>query len=657
MSDDYYQRVIEHHGYQPRAEQAELFRQLRAVAQSEEPARAIVQAGTGTGKTLAVLVAGAEVGQPGRPALVLIVTNNLARQYTGRDARAVTAATGALVARVVGSTWYVCASSQAGREVGLPQDADPDDPSDGDDYDPHGDYDRDSNFGMRKRRDAWLEEQTTDGGWATQWERQAHHDDTFTCPGYPMCEGRLIGGCGKRYARKRGRTEAHIVISNYHLAAVQTFLPKLELLPEPAMTIVDEAHALPDTVCDILSARIGPGFGRVQSDVVDEMLTSQESKSMGALFDWVQATRKAVIARVPWRPDDRWHTEQRVTLLSPELAEQIGKAVDVYSGIRRSEDPDAAEASLADGLSTEGVLRMIVQSATEPAIVPVVHRPPADPDERAPLDALPDHVYLHRADAAEFIAEMLGERAALVSGTVPTTLPARCGMPELVATDVGHPFDYATQVRGWISRYDGAKSYNRSHNRDTRARLFDHRVRQLARFIGTEPALVLCPSHADVAQIARALPAHMAHAQVFTQPRYGGSEAAMREVAEFSTASGPRVLIGVDSLATGLDLPGDLLTRVAWWSLPLGRASVLDQQRQRMHPGTGAQLGTAPRFGSYLDNRLRVKVAQGVGRLIRTSADRGEVLLCDRRFRDHMKGSTTLLDAHLRQIPWDWAPE
>ena len=173
--------------------------------------------------------------------------------------------------------------------------------------------------------------------------------------------------------------------------------------------------------------------------------------------------------------------------------------------------------------------------------------------------------------------------------------------------------------------------------------------------------LVLCSSHDDIARLSAALGKTLDHRRtaVYPQPRYGGSEAAMRSV-RLLRADRDRgrsaVLVGVDSLATGLDLPGDLLTRVAWWTLPLGRASVVDEQRQRMHPGTSARNTTLPAFRSYLDDRLRVKITQGIGRLIRRDTDRGAVLLCDARFRDHLRDSTSLLDAHLRQIPWAWAP-
>ncbi|HRM75879.1 MAG TPA: hypothetical protein PLI13_14410, partial [Paracoccus sp. (in: a-proteobacteria)] len=39
-----------------------------------------------------------------------------------------------------------------------------------------------------------------------------------------------------------------------------------------------------------------------------------------------------------WREGDRWHTEQRVALLSPETAETVGKAVGVLEGILRVAD-------------------------------------------------------------------------------------------------------------------------------------------------------------------------------------------------------------------------------------------------------------------------------------------------------------------------------
>ena len=657
MTDDLptaaYERTIAHLGWTARPEQVELVQRLRTVATAPQPQQTVVQAGTGVGKTLAVLTVGAEVGRPGRPALVLIVTNGLAGQYVGRDADAVHAATGARIARVIGAGYYLCASSQAGVDAGLPQEYEDD---------------QSANAEAILERNAWLETQADEAPWATRWERQPHHRAAdYGCPGWPACEGGAIGGCGKRHARARGLSEADVVVSNYHLATIQHRLPALDLLPQPVLTVVDEAHALPDVIAAILSAEIGPGFGG--HELTGEMGDPQRDRAAARLFDYVHRLRAGVLAGVQWRQEDRFHTEARVSLLSPARAADVAEALSTYEGVEDIADTNELEATAGDGLSVSAVLHTLVASATDPTIVPVVHRPPADPAEPAPEGARPDTLYLRRADVAEFIAGLLGDRAALVSGTIPTTLAARCGLPQVDTVDVGHPFRYADQVRGYLSRYDGTKAVNRSHTRADRDRLFGLRAAELERFLlaaadtpGGVGGLVLCASHDDVARLARTLEPRLRPrgVTVHTQPRYGGSEAAMRRVDMLRTdrAHGrSSVIIGVDSLATGLDLPGDLLTRVAWWSLPLGRSDTVDEARQRLYPGDRASgVGRLPAVGSYLDDRLRVKITQGVGRLIRTVTDRGEILLCDRRFRDHLTGSTSVLDAHLRQIPWDWAP-
>lgn len=670
-----YEQLMTSRGWEIRPQQAELVRLLRDAAAATptpttihaaalaatlageplplltEPTpdqRVVVQAGTGVGKTLGVLAVGAELGTPGRPAVVLIQTNGLARQYVGRDADAITEVAGTRICRVIGARYYVCASSPAGYDAGLPQD--PDEVPDTEE--------------AYREREAWLAEATDANTWATQWERRPHQDsDTYACPGWPQCRGGILGGCGKRHARERGRIAAHIVVTNYHLAAVQATHSRLELLPaNRAITIVEEAHNLPDIICDILSASLGPRFGR-NSFGIDERMTDDERTATNRLRNWIAKLRASRVEAAAW-PDDQWTTEQRAHLLGTAQIPAITEAINTWAEARarlfaEELDNDDAEPDEDDELSVAAVLALVLGSATDRTIVPTLYRPPADPDINPPDDRRPDTIYLHRADAGAFIAgRLLPAPAALVSGTIPVNLPARCGLDSPI-TDVGHPFDYRVQTRGWISRHDGRKSVGRGVTRAQRDAIIGHRLDELAEFVRGEPALILCPSHADVRLVARGLDARLGFDSVlFTQPRYGGSEAAMGIVAEFRDRPGPRVLIGTDSYATGLDLPGELLTRVAWWTLPIGGTSTVDQQRQTMYPG---RPGAAPvpaggsAHGSYLDDRLRVKVVQGVGRLIRTTSDRGEILLCDARFRDHLKGATTVLDAHLRTIPWDWA--
>ena len=241
-----------------------------------------------------------------------------------------------------------------------------------------------------------------------------------------------------------------------------------------------------------------------------------------------------------------------------------------------------------------------------------------------------------------FVAKIIGT-GALVSGTAGDTLPQRCGVYDktVKVTDVGHPFRYAEQIRGWISQHSGVKS-NADDSDTVRARLAE-----VARFTAGHPSLILCTSHADVALIARALD-RSTHPNVFIQPQGGGSIAANAEAAKYKKlvkAGTPATLIGTASFATGLDLPGKLLTRLVLWSFYGMPDHVMEQMNRR--------------YRGFVEEQRHTRVVQSIGRLIRTKSDEGEVLVSDCRFWDllrRVRQNESPLDHHLDDIPWNKYP-
>jgi len=100
------QTVLDHLGYSGRPQQARLFEALTAGDD------VIAQAGTGVGKSLAVLSAAVDASRAaGRPALVVAPTNILLDQYADKDAPAVEEATGAKVRPLKGRAHYLCSSA------------------------------------------------------------------------------------------------------------------------------------------------------------------------------------------------------------------------------------------------------------------------------------------------------------------------------------------------------------------------------------------------------------------------------------------------------------------------------------------------------------------------------------------------------------------
>lgn len=618
-----YARVVQALGLAPRHQQARLVTALGDIATAPEDTHGIIQAGTGVGKSVGLLSVAASVGKPGAPAIVLTVTNALAAQYVEKDAPDVARATGMTFTRVIGGSHYLCASSDAAAGQVPTLDDMPE--FEGRNAQAHAAAWK---ADARRAREAWLADQCDPRNtYATEFERADHQGDDYRCPGYPDCEGGAIGGCGKRRARERA-WDVDVVVSNFHVAAFQAIYDNAQMIPQAdaAMVLVDEAHAMPDVLADVLTTGIGPRFG-------------QRSNLPQKLLDLVQSLVAKHTTGIRWGgPFDTVRDVELSADDARELLRQIelaaaAKAADVEARKQTATDDDEESLGAVDTLR-----RWANMTLTPRDIAPMeacVYRN-EDRDKRT------DMVYLEVVEAQNISRAILGKRSALVSGTIPRALPRRVGHRDVVPIDVGHPFDYRASVVGFISAVEGVKNKRPTETPQIHEWRTATRLAELDAFIGDGSALVLCSAHSDVRMLTeRLVPALVYRGlRVFTQPSVGGSKAAMAVAQEFKAYGPGAVLIGTASYATGLDVPGDALTRVALWTLPLGLTShPVDQRRQAL-------------YGTYLQDRTRIAVTQSIGRLLRRTTDRGQVYLADSRFVKHLQGATGIMDRHLADIPF-----
>jgi Rad3-related DNA helicase len=132
---------------------------------------------------------------------------------------------------------------------------------------------------------------------------------------------------------------------------------------------------------------------------------------------------------------------------------------------------------------------------------------------------------------------------------------------------------------------------------------------------------------------------------VFIQPTEGGSMAAKETARAYEAwvdAGNPATLIGTESYATGLDLPGKKLTHLVLWSY----FGMVDHVSEKM----------TRRYRYFVEEQRHSRVVQSIGRLIRSTSDTGEVLVSDNRFWALLKRCDSMLDRHLRDIPWSAYP-
>lgn len=619
-----FEAILEHKGLTRRARQDTAVSLAHVAVRNGE--RVIIQAPTGVGKSFVALATAADVGVPGHPGIVATITNQLGDQYLA-DCRDAARAAGFTYTRVMGRTHYLCADS-----AGAQNDHDAP-PTDADvQYDQ--DTDSDNSSQIRAAREAWLENKArTVADPACHYElRQLGLDRSYACKGFPECGGTQLGGCGAKAARARGY-QVDVVITNFHMLAFAHKLPDFGLLPlqEAPVVVIDEAHELPSVIAEIDGGEITEGTG---SEVFSEHP------------DLADAALKLItgsLDRTEWTGNSRYDREGKVPVDLDGIAAFANACSSLDPAVRdamfadRSDDPNG-KFRPGDVVS---LLRHFFESGLDQRAF--TWRAWSTRSTDTGGQWLEDRtINLRRTDAAEdIVPAMLPRAAVLMTGTVGQTLPARLGLPDVEVHDLGQEFDW-TRVRGWVSQYSGVKTGDYKTQVLPR---YQARGAELAAVIrGHRGSLVLVNAHEDIATVARLLQPHLPGVRVFTQPKAGGSLGAGQTKDDYvrHVAGGARgVLIGTNSYATGVDLKGDLCTLVAWWVCHPGVTGYYDGHLGMRYPG-------------YIEDRFRSRFAQGIGRLLRTPSDTGQVVICDNRAYYHIKAATTRVDKHLSSMDWNY---
>ncbi|WP_112235268.1 ATP-dependent DNA helicase [Kocuria sp. BT304] len=591
----------------------------------------LVQAGTGTGKSLAYLIpALVHARSSDKPVVVATATLALQSQITGRDVpRLLDALEDELherpdVALLKGRSNYACLHKVEG---GYPEEEDAALFSV-----PGGEPCTDRPLGglaqqvMRLRE--WVE--ITDTG-----DRDDIHPGVSDAAWRQVsvtakeCLGRkcpLVEQCFAERARAQAG-EADIVITNHALLAINAF-EGLAVLPEHDVVIVDEAHELRDRVTGAVTASLSAAAVRAAGTAVRK----HTAASSDALERAAQAFDKAF--------DDeqsgllpRGFTEEQVyavrgiqdaarTGLSETKGETKGEDAGRHAARSRlSELLDTADRVLGADTThdvlwvsrvgrwspTEGY---VGTDAGEPATLNIAPLSVAGPLREGLFDGRT--VVLTSATLA------VGSSFSSVAGSLGLQGP---GAPSWRGVDVGSPFDYRRQGILYVAKHLPKPS------RGVAGEQLDELLALLEASGGG--ALGLFSSRRAAEDAAEAL------RERTELPILCQGDASLPSLVKDFTDDPAASLFGTMSLWQGVDVPGQSCRLVVIDRIPFPRPDdPLGTARTRAAERAGGN-----GFMTVSASHAAVRLAQGAGRLIRASGDRGVVAVLDSRLATARYGS------------------
>jgi len=431
-----------------------------------------------------------------------------------------------------------------------------------------------------------------------------------------------LDDCFVLKARRRAQA-ARIVVVNHHLLLADLGLKEAgfgELLPSAATVVVDEAHLLPDIAQQFFDVSVsGRQLTRLGHDVADEARlagASPDIEALGLGLAQRVAGLSTAAARTPGRRPGV------PSALEPELAALAGQLAELAEALAAA----AAEPGLARCRERTVLARERLDCVLED-------------DRDAGLRWFDAGEQGCSAHFTPFdVGQALGERieaqggswiftsATLAVGDDFSHFTARIGVRPAVEAVLPSPFDYAAQ--GGLYLPPGLPEPN--HPGHSAALL--EAVHPLIMAAGGG-CFLLFTSHRALAAADRWLESRPLPGPRLVQ----GSGSRSRLLAEFR-AAGNGVLLGTGSFWQGVDVRGTALRLVVIDKLPFAvpgdpliQARVEAIRRAGGDPFTGFQLPEAV-----------LALKQGVGRLIRDFDDRGLVVLGDPRLGSRGYGAVFL---------------
>ncbi len=637
----------------------------------------VVQAGTGTGKSLAYLVPAALSGER---VVVATATKALQDQLADKDLPLVASATGDELTFAVlkGRSNYVCrqrVSEIGGRGSQLTLEPGSADPPDADDtLTPAAEVETSdpATIADQVRSLVRWSEGTTTGdraelpfephfrAWAMVSTTARECPGAFKCP-----SGR---DCFAEHARGRA-ADADVVVVNTHLYGAH-LASGGAVLPEHSVVVFDEAHEVEDVMTDCLGLEVGPGRFRALATAARPVMDEADAgaaRAIEAVAGVADVFHRVLrpwsgkrvphadltdgidpAAGLPGAGDDEPETDDgepqglelglapvakpvkrtaastgttRATTVGAVgsdpaigtlLALATGRVGRLVDHLRRAEreagdtEPSAERARrdrvlLAAGHLASDLARIALLGDGEVAWV--------EDSARAPS------LRVSPIDVGPVLAEQLWGNVTgiLTSATVPIGLADRLGMPPRAtdSLDVGSPFDYRTHSLLYVAR-------SLPDRRSPAAEPAMHDELEVLINAAGGRTLALFTSWRAMRAAVEALADRLA------VPILSQSDLPKPALVESFRSDEAACLFATLGFWQGVDVPGRTLSLVTIDRIPFPRPDDPVLEARRELAGGGA-------FGVVDLPRAGTLLAQGAGRLIRSSADRGVVAVLDSR--------------------------
>ncbi|MGH9209952.1 MAG: ATP-dependent DNA helicase [Acidimicrobiales bacterium] len=418
------------------------------------------------------------------------------------------------------------------------------------------------------------------------------------CPGARRCPR------GDECFAERARdlaAEADVTVVNLHLYGLGLATGGA-IVPEHDVVVIDEAHVLDDVISASCGTEIGPGrfghLGRLLRGILaDAGSTIADVDAAGSLLTDVLLPHRGERLTAPL-PDE-------VATALAAVRERVVRAQVALAAIPE----DAADDARARALRARQAASALVDDLDAAAIPSATEVVWVEGPERTPV------LRVAPLDVAALLRALLWDQrpAILTSATIAAGLGAQVGLPpeSQVAIDVGSPFDYE----------HNAVIYCAAHlPKPTSPAWADAALDEIASLIDAAGGrtLALFTSYRALGRAVEVLGERLSF------PILAQGDLPKARLIERFAADPETCLLATMSFWQGIDVPGPSLSLVTIDRLPFPRPDEPLLQARRELAGPNA-------FVSIDVPRAATLLAQGVGRLIRTSTDRGAVAVLDPR--------------------------